>query len=121
MQWSEYISWLLVGLLFGIVQSVFVSHPHVREPNNSRSFIMKLSTLFITSLSFIPSLIAAASIPDVAPRNETLAKRGGEVNYLSNCARVDISKWPPPSYSASYIAWYSNVDNSQGGQVRQRL
>lgn len=113
MQCSEYINWLLVGRLFGIVQRVFVSHPRVREPNNS--FIMKLSTLFITPLSFIPSLVAAASTPDVAPHNETLAKRGGEVNYLSNCQRVDAAIGPFRAIPLSYIAWYSNIDNTQSG------
>ncbi|KIO17301.1 hypothetical protein M407DRAFT_33050 [Tulasnella calospora MUT 4182] len=77
---------------------------------------MKLSILLITSLSFIPSLIAAVAIPDVAPRNETLAKRGGEVNYLSNCQRLDVNTLN--SYTASYVAWYANVDNSQSGSDR---
>ncbi|KAG8959219.1 hypothetical protein FRC00_001831, partial [Tulasnella sp. 408] len=77
---------------------------------------MKFFALFTTSLSFIPSLITAAAIPDVAARNETLVKRGGEVNYLSNCARVDFSgPWPVSSYTASYIAWYSNIDNTHSG------
>ncbi|KAG8909708.1 hypothetical protein FRC01_006778 [Tulasnella sp. 417] len=77
---------------------------------------MKFSALFIASLSFIPSLIAAVAIPDIAARNETLVKRGGEVNYLSNCLRVDThSGWPLSSYTASYIAWYSNIDNTQSG------
>ncbi|KAG8891915.1 hypothetical protein FRC00_012929, partial [Tulasnella sp. 408] len=77
---------------------------------------MKLFTLFTTSLSFIPSLIAAATIPEVAARNETLVKRGGEVNYLCNCVRVDFSgPWPVSSYTASYIAWYSNIDNTHSG------
>ncbi|KAG8898918.1 hypothetical protein FRC01_010721 [Tulasnella sp. 417] len=72
---------------------------------------MKLPTLSIASLSFIPSLIAAIAIPDVASRNETLAKRGGEVNYLANCQRID----PKDSYTASYVAWYANIDNTQSG------
>ncbi|KAG8948665.1 hypothetical protein FRC04_009431 [Tulasnella sp. 424] len=80
---------------------------------------MKLLALCTTSLSFIPSLISAIAIPAadvVAPRNETssLEKRGGEVNYLSNCLRVDVNL--TSGYYASYIAWYSNVDNSQSGQ-----
>ncbi|KAG8892060.1 hypothetical protein FRC01_014366, partial [Tulasnella sp. 417] len=73
---------------------------------------MKLFTLFTTSLSFIPSLIAAVAIPDIAARNGTLTKRGGEVNYLSNCQRIGSNK---DSYTASYVAWYMNVDNSQSG------
>ncbi|KIO22370.1 hypothetical protein M407DRAFT_28088 [Tulasnella calospora MUT 4182] len=82
---------------------------------------MKLSTVFIASLSFIPSLIAAAAIPDIATDIETLVKRGGEVNYLSNCIRLDFKgPWPMNSYTASYIAWYANVDNTQSGHdVRQ--
>ncbi|KAG9044353.1 hypothetical protein FS837_008287 [Tulasnella sp. UAMH 9824] len=76
---------------------------------------MKLSTLLITSIPFIPSMIAAA-IPDVVAHNETLAKRGGEINYLANCQRFSntSSDW----YKASYVAWYSNVDNSQSGNDR---
>lgn len=77
---------------------------------------MKLSTLFTISLAFIPSLITAVAIPDVASRNETLAKRGGEVNYLANCERIDRYTGQYPHYPASYMAWYSNGDNSQGGQ-----
>ncbi|KAG8959216.1 hypothetical protein FRC00_001828 [Tulasnella sp. 408] len=77
---------------------------------------MKLSTLFITSLSFIPSLITAVAISDVASRNETLTKRGGEVNYLSNCLRWIAGT--ADSYTASYVAWYANVDNSQSGYDR---
>ncbi|KAG9044352.1 hypothetical protein FS837_008286 [Tulasnella sp. UAMH 9824] len=80
---------------------------------------MKLSTLSITSLSLIPSLATAVAIPDVAPRNETLVKRGGEVNYLSNCLRVDTkSAFPLSTYTASYIAWYMNIDNTQSGNDR---
>ncbi|KAG9044351.1 hypothetical protein FS837_008285 [Tulasnella sp. UAMH 9824] len=74
---------------------------------------MKLSTLFITSLSFIPSLISAVAIPGVAPGN---TKRGGEVNYLSNCQRWIAGT--ADSYTASYVAWYANVDNSQSGYDR---
>ncbi|KAG8959218.1 hypothetical protein FRC00_001830 [Tulasnella sp. 408] len=76
---------------------------------------MKLSTLFITSLSLIPSLIAAVAIPDSAARNETLAKRGGEVNYLANCQRIGNNK---DTYTASYAAWYMNIDNTQSGNDR---
>ncbi|KAG8913650.1 hypothetical protein FRC01_004442 [Tulasnella sp. 417] len=80
---------------------------------------MKLS-LLITSLSFISSLIAAAAIPDATSHNETLAKRGGEVNYLSNCLRFDVSvaNFPPDEYYASYIAWYSDVDATHSGNDR---
>lgn len=45
---------------------------------------MKLLALCITSLSFIPYLISAIAIPNVAARNETsLDKRGGKVNYCT--------------------------------------
>lgn len=79
---------------------------------------MKLLALCITALSLIPSLISAIALPAdvVVPRNETssdLEKRGGEVNYLSNCWRVNVNN---NGYYASYVAWYSNVDNSQNGQ-----
>ncbi|KIO16253.1 hypothetical protein M407DRAFT_34101 [Tulasnella calospora MUT 4182] len=76
---------------------------------------MKFSTLFVTPLYLIPSLIAAAAIPDVAAHNETLAKRGGEVNYLANCQRIEAGQ---DSYTASYVAWYSNLDNTQSGNDR---
>ncbi|KIO22365.1 hypothetical protein M407DRAFT_28085 [Tulasnella calospora MUT 4182] len=94
-----------------ILPPVFL--PHTHSPSLAESLSMKFSTLFITSLSFVPSLVAAAAIPDAALRNETLSKRGGEVNYISNCARIDPNVGS--QYSASYIAWYSNVDNSQSG------
>lgn len=80
---------------------------------------MKLLALCITSLCFIPSLISAIAIPNVAPRNETsLGKRGGEVNYLANCQRFDVNTWD--SYTASYVAWYANVDNTQSGNDVRR-
>lgn len=72
------------------------------------------------SLAFAPSFIAAAAIPDVAPRNETIAKRGGEVNYLADCTRWSVlNTWS--DYPASYIVWYSNVDNSQDKQLPDSL
>lgn len=75
---------------------------------------MKLSVLCLTLLSLLPSFIVAAALPDFVPRNETIAKRGGEVNYLADCSRLLLSSGD--SYQASYIAWYSNVDNSQNEQ-----
>lgn len=69
---------------------------------------MKLSLI---SLAVIPSFISAAVVPNVAPRNATLDKRGGEVNYLANCLRYDFVAGSG-GYQASYMAWYSNVDNS---------
>ncbi|KIO26837.1 hypothetical protein M407DRAFT_23897 [Tulasnella calospora MUT 4182] len=76
---------------------------------------MKFSTLYLTSLALLPSFIAAAAVPEAAPRSEeasTLVKRGGEVNYIAQCTRVNSSG----SYPASYVAWYANQDNSQNGQ-----
>ncbi|KAG8940017.1 hypothetical protein FRC00_013333, partial [Tulasnella sp. 408] len=71
---------------------------------------MKLSPLSLLSFAVVPSFISAATIPDLAARNGTLAKRGGEVNYLAGCFRITIPN--PGGYVASYMAWYSNVDNS---------
>ncbi|KIO15737.1 hypothetical protein M407DRAFT_34675 [Tulasnella calospora MUT 4182] len=81
---------------------------------------MKFSTLYLTSLSFLPSFIAAAAVPDALPGSEeasTLGKRGPEVNYISNCNRRNGAG----SYPASYIAWYANQDNSQDGQWADSL
>ncbi|KIO23582.1 hypothetical protein M407DRAFT_26955 [Tulasnella calospora MUT 4182] len=74
---------------------------------------MKLSTLYLSALAFIPSFISAGIIPDVTSHKEALAKRGGEVNYLANCRHFqgDLSSY----YTVSHILWYSNVDNSQSG------
>ncbi|KAG9041123.1 hypothetical protein FS837_012714 [Tulasnella sp. UAMH 9824] len=77
---------------------------------------MKLSTLYLSSLALLPSFIAAAAVPDAAPRSEeasVIGKRGPEVNYLSNCNRRNGAGI---AYQASYIGWYANQDNSQGGQ-----
>lgn len=74
---------------------------------------MRLLTLFITTLTIIPSFISAVAVPTVAPRNETLVKRGGEVNYLANCKRYNDED--DVDYAASYVAWYANVDNSLSG------
>ncbi|KAG8906889.1 hypothetical protein FRC00_012272 [Tulasnella sp. 408] len=75
---------------------------------------MRLSALYYGSLAFLPSFIAALAVPDVVPRNETLAKRGGEVNYLTYCLRANVNNMAD-AYHASYIAWYSNIDNTQSG------
>ncbi|KIO28525.1 hypothetical protein M407DRAFT_22266 [Tulasnella calospora MUT 4182] len=75
---------------------------------------MKLSPLSLLSFAVIPSFISAAIIPDLAPRNGTIAKRGGEVNYLANCFRITIPN--TSGYLASYMAWYSNIDNSLARQ-----
>ncbi|KAG8917694.1 hypothetical protein FRC01_002278 [Tulasnella sp. 417] len=78
---------------------------------------MKLSTLYLTSLALLPSFIAAAAIPEAAPRSEeasTIVKRAGEVNYIANCIRVN--PYGTYEYYASYMAWYANQDNSQNGQ-----
>ncbi|KIO23585.1 hypothetical protein M407DRAFT_26957 [Tulasnella calospora MUT 4182] len=74
---------------------------------------MKLSALYLSTFAFIPSFISAATIPNLASHKEALAKRGGEVNYLSNCRhwKADLSSF----YTVSHILWYSNVDNSQSG------
>lgn len=80
---------------------------------------MKLSALYLTSFALLPSFIAAAAIPDDGPHSEeasTLSKRGPEVNYIANCWRVNPSGGR--EYEASYVAWYSNQDYSQSGQVR---
>lgn len=85
---------------------------------------MKLSTLSLTSLLFIPSLAAAAAVPDAPRQNGTLTKRGGEVNYLANCERVDPEADAYDEqykYSASYMAWYANIDKSQGQQLPDSL
>ncbi|KIO32506.1 hypothetical protein M407DRAFT_105105 [Tulasnella calospora MUT 4182] len=77
---------------------------------------MKLTTLYLTSIALLPSLIAAVAIPDVSPRDGALSKRGGEVVYLADCTRTDVSSGS--SYPASYGAWYADVDNSLSGNVR---
>ncbi|KIO20968.1 hypothetical protein M407DRAFT_29410 [Tulasnella calospora MUT 4182] len=80
---------------------------------------MKLSTLYISSLTLLPSVITAAAITGGVPLNGTLARRGGEVNYLADCSR-----WVPSTseqYPASYMAWYSNVDNSLDQQKPDSL
>ncbi|KAG8987659.1 hypothetical protein FRB90_003224 [Tulasnella sp. 427] len=78
---------------------------------------MKLSTLFSIPLAFVPSLVSAAAIDNTAPRNETIVKRGGEVNYLLNCYRNKyLDDSVSEQYTASYAAWYSNIDNSHNGE-----
>ncbi|KAG9042992.1 hypothetical protein FS837_010156 [Tulasnella sp. UAMH 9824] len=74
---------------------------------------MKLFTLYITSLTLLHSLIYAAIVPKLAPRNLTIAKRGGEVNYLANCQRISLSTGL--DYHASYMTWYADVDRSLHG------
>lgn len=74
---------------------------------------MKLSTLSLTTLTLIPSFISAAAIPEIAARNGTLAKRGGEVNYLANCMQNNVPA--KTGYTVSYMVWYANVDNSLSG------
>lgn len=74
---------------------------------------MKLSTLSLLSFAhFLSSVLAAptpADVSDLAPRNETVAKRaGGEINYLADCRRVDYDD--NADYPASYMAWYSDID-----------
>lgn len=71
---------------------------------------MKLSALYIASLAFLPSFISAVAIPDAADHKVALEKRGGEINYLANCYRQDWDN--DVKYEASYMAWYSNSDNS---------
>ncbi|KIO22548.1 hypothetical protein M407DRAFT_27946 [Tulasnella calospora MUT 4182] len=74
---------------------------------------MKFSALCFTTLAFIPSFSSAAAIPDAVHLNGTLAKRGGEVNYLANCQQTNS---PTDSgYPVSHIAWYANVDESLSG------
>lgn len=76
---------------------------------------MKPYTPFITSPTFIHTLISAAAVPSDANVKGTLNKRGGEVNYLVNCRRLN---WDDGSsdYSAEYMAWYPNVKNSLNRQ-----
>ncbi|KIO22761.1 hypothetical protein M407DRAFT_27714 [Tulasnella calospora MUT 4182] len=76
---------------------------------------MKLSPLYILPFAAIHSFASATAVPDLAPRNGTLAKRGGEVNYLCSCFRLNIAAGLP-GYVASYMAWYSNSDNSLARQ-----
>lgn len=75
---------------------------------------MKVSALFFASLTSIPSFVAALAVPEVVPRDETLAKRGGEVNYLTYCLRANVNNMAD-AYHASYAVWYSNIDNTQSG------
>lgn len=79
---------------------------------------MKLSTLYLTSFVFFPSLAFSVVVPNMAPRNETLHKRGGEINYLADCIMYKNTWEPGASYHVSHMAWYSNGDNSQNGQVQ---
>ncbi|KAG9015072.1 hypothetical protein FRB90_004915 [Tulasnella sp. 427] len=65
-----------------------------------------------TLLSFFIALVSAAAVPDTASSLETLSKRGGEVFYLANCLVGEGFN----IYRASYVAYYSNVDNSQNQQ-----
>ncbi|KAG8934260.1 hypothetical protein FRC00_012325 [Tulasnella sp. 408] len=74
---------------------------------------MKPFTLYIASFAFVTSLIDAASAQTQAPRSETIAKRGGEVNYLANCQRISLSTGL--DYHASYMTWYADVDRSLHG------
>ncbi|KAG9018733.1 hypothetical protein FRB90_010201 [Tulasnella sp. 427] len=69
---------------------------------------MKFLALSLTSLALLPTFIAAAALPNVASNDNGLTKRAGEVNYLVNCIHTN--------YKVSHVAWYSNLDNSQGGQ-----
>ncbi|KAG9042993.1 hypothetical protein FS837_010157 [Tulasnella sp. UAMH 9824] len=80
---------------------------------------MKLSTLYIASLAFLPSLISAVAIPDADNHKATLGKRGGEINYLADCYRQDWDEGV--NYHASYMAWYSNSDNSVHGEQPKSL
>ncbi|KAG8944211.1 hypothetical protein FRC00_010693, partial [Tulasnella sp. 408] len=80
---------------------------------------MKRSTLYLASVTLLPSVISAAAIPEGNPLNGTLAKRGGEVNYLAGCSRFVSST--SEQYPASYMAWYSNVDNSLNQQKPDSL
>ncbi|KIO22758.1 hypothetical protein M407DRAFT_9767 [Tulasnella calospora MUT 4182] len=74
---------------------------------------MKLSTLCLFSLaSFLPSISAApapADVSDLTLKKETIIKRaGGEINYLTDCRRVDYDN--NVDYPASYMAWYSDLE-----------
>lgn len=80
---------------------------------------MKLSVPYLTTLVLIPSFVSAAAIPDGVHLNGTLAKRGGEVNYLANCEQKNV--YAGTSYPLSRIAWFANVDASlSGNDVRSR-
>lgn len=92
----------------------FLAYPTLL-PSQLCSSKMKLSTLFLIPFVFLPSFIFAATIPHPPPRNGTLVKRGGEVNYLANCEVLDGAFGN--SHFASYMGWYSNVDNSLNQQV----
>ncbi|KAG8934470.1 hypothetical protein FRC01_002538 [Tulasnella sp. 417] len=81
---------------------------------------MKLSTLHLSSLMLLPLATSVAAIPTGVPRNGTLAKRGGEVNYLAQCSRFGPGAGAE-LYQASYIAWYANSDNSQNQQKPDSL
>ncbi|KIO28524.1 hypothetical protein M407DRAFT_22265 [Tulasnella calospora MUT 4182] len=81
---------------------------------------MRLSHLSLLSSAVIPAFVFAGTIPEVAPRNGTLAKRGGEVNYLCNCDRIDYETDYVP-YHASYIAWYSDGDHKPGDGLPESL
>ncbi|KIO32507.1 hypothetical protein M407DRAFT_18560 [Tulasnella calospora MUT 4182] len=67
---------------------------------------MKLTTLYLTSIALLPSLVTAVAIPDVSPRDGALSKRGGEVVYLADCTRTDVSSGSsyPASYG-TYLRW----------------
>ncbi|KIO22760.1 hypothetical protein M407DRAFT_27713 [Tulasnella calospora MUT 4182] len=82
---------------------------------------MKLSTLYLTSFAFFPSFAFSAAVPDMGSRNETLHKRGGEVNYIANCIMYQNTWTPGDSYHVSHLAWYANSDNSQNGQQPDSL
>lgn len=74
---------------------------------------MKISVLYITLLTLLPSFTSAAAVPEATPRNEIHVKRGGEVNYLANCQRISLSTGR--DYHASYMTWYADVDRSLHG------
>ncbi|KIO19643.1 hypothetical protein M407DRAFT_30714 [Tulasnella calospora MUT 4182] len=75
---------------------------------------MKGPTIYLAAFAFLSTFISAAAVPHVASPGEVLAKRGGEVNYLANCI-IRNPAYVTINYHASYIAWYSNVDNSLSG------
>ncbi|KAG8979255.1 hypothetical protein FRB90_008154, partial [Tulasnella sp. 427] len=77
---------------------------------------MKLFTLYVIPLSLISSLAYATAISQVSSGNETLAKRGNEVNFLANCVHYHNTAFPNDNYHVSHMIWYSDVDNSFNGQ-----
>ncbi|KAG9042994.1 hypothetical protein FS837_010158 [Tulasnella sp. UAMH 9824] len=85
------------------------------------SFTMKLSTLYLITFVFFPSFASSVAVPNMGPRNETLHKRGGEINYLADCTMYQNTWEPGANYHVSHMAWYSNGDNSQNGQQPDSL